>query len=74
MPPLLRVRFGDITLVLVFDVAVGLHVDRVDAVVGVERGERERTHYAQARQRIVIVSARSVTVAPMRAGHAAEPY
>jgi hypothetical protein len=75
---LLRVHFGDIAQVLVvFDVAVGLHVGHVDTVVGVEGRERKRAHDAQAWKCVVIVviiKARSVTVARTRAGHAAELY
>jgi hypothetical protein len=52
---LLRVRFGVIALVLVFHVAVRLHVGCADAVFGVEDGERERAHDTQARQCVVVV-------------------
>jgi hypothetical protein len=69
---LLWVRFGDIVLVLVFDVVVSVHVGCVDAVVGVEGRECKHVQDAQAWQHVVIVSALSATVT--QTCHAAELY
>lgn len=66
---LLWVHLGAIALVLVFDVAVGLHVGRADMVIRVEGRMHERAHDAQVDRQVHVELEVGLPCERVRAAH-----